>query len=452
MTTELTLESELHKLRIDKSHKASHQDRAVWPWALVALLLVGGAVAGWQFLGAKPAVAVETLRIRMPEGAVSDEQLIAHQATGYIIAAHKIELAAKVIGRVAWVGVEMGDKIEPGQALVRLEDDEYKARVAQETGQLEAAKAKLAELEAGSRPEEIARALANLDEARAQQEFAERNLKRLQELSTRSAVSRQELDDAETTAMARAAAVKSKQHEYDLIKAGPRKEQIDAQRAVVKQLEGALAMATIELNNTVIKSPIAGRVLERNVEVGEFVTTGFVGDRGAKGYVVSIADLNDLRVELDISQNNFSKVRADQDCWIATDAYPDAKFAGRVDLISPEANRQKATVLVRVKVLNPDERLKPDMNASVSFLHAAKQGTTTQPTQQARLSIPGSSVRAGAVLVVENGKAIARPVVVGASVGDKVEIRSGLIGGEDLILNPSADLKDGDPVQIRSSN
>lgn len=447
------MESELHKLRIDKSHKASHQDRAVWPWAIVALLLVGGAVAGWQFLGAKPAIAVDTIRVRMPEGAVSDDQLIAHQATGYIIAAHKIELASKVVGRVAWVGVEMGDKIEPGQVLVRLEDDEYKARVAQEQGQLDAAKAKLAELQAGSRAEEIARSLADLDQARAQLEFANRNLKRLQELAAQSAVSKQELDDAETTVMARTAAVASKQHDHDLMKAGPRKEQIAAQQAVVKQLEGSLAMASIELSNTVIKSPIAGRVLERNVEVGEFVTTGFVGDRGAKGYVVSIADLNDLRVELDISQNNFAKVHQDQDCWITTDAYPDAKFAGRVDLISPEANRQKATVQVRVKVLNPDERLKPDMNASVSFLHARKTDATSQPTsrptQQARLAIPASSVKAGAVFVVENGKAVARPINAGASVGDKIEIRSGLIGGEDLVLNPPADLKDGDPVQTK---
>src|SRR4029077_8531773 len=123
-----------------------------------------------------------------------------------------------------------------------------------------------------------------------------------------------------------------------------RTEAIDAQRATVRQLDGALAMATIDLGNTIIRSPLTATVLERNVEVGEFVTTGFVGDRGAKGYVVSIADLNDLRVELDVSQNDFAKITPKQPCWIVTDAYPDRKYQGVVDLISPEANRQKATV------------------------------------------------------------------------------------------------------------
>src|SRR5947208_15842536 len=152
----------------------------------------------------------------------------------------------------------------------------------------------------------------------------------------------------------RQAQVETLRQQYELTKAGPRSEQIDAQRATVRQIEGSLALAQIDLDNTVIRSPLAATVLQRNVEMGEFVTTGFVGDRGAKGYVVSIADLNDLRVELDVSQDNFAKVVPNGPCWIVTDAYPDRKYQGVVFLISPEANRQKATVQVRVKVLNPD--------------------------------------------------------------------------------------------------
>ncbi len=144
-----------------------------------------------------------------------------------------------------------------------------------------------------------------------------------------------------------------------LLKAGTRKEQIAAQAATVQQLQGSLNNATLDLTNTIIRAPIAGTVLERNVEVGEFVTNGFVGDRGAKGYVVSLADLNDLLVELDISQNNFSQVIPNGPCSIVTDAYPDRKYEGLVELISPVANRQKATVLVRVKVLNPDDACVP---------------------------------------------------------------------------------------------
>jgi HlyD family secretion protein len=172
----------------------------------------------------------------------------------------------------------------------------------------------------------------------------------------------------------------------------------------------------------VIHSPIAATVLQRNVEIGEFVTTGFVGDRGAKGYVLSIADLNDLRVELDISQNDIAKVSAHQPCWIVADAYPDKKYQGVVDLISPEANLQKATVLVRVKVLNPDELLKPDMNATVSFLSpealAVSNAAATMPAaDRPAIRVPASSVRDGAVFVVEDGKAVKRSVSVAATNG-----------------------------------
>ncbi len=450
------MENELQKLRIDKSRKARsgrNDGGARWPWVLLVLLLIGGGVAGWQYY-ASQGVEVEAMRVRLPEGAVRDDQLVSLTAVGYVIAAHKIELASKVVGRVAWVGVEMGDRIEKGQPLVRLEDDEYKARLAPEQGQLDAARAQLAELEAGSRAEEIAMALAELNVARAELDTATRSLRRLTEMTGMQAVSRQELDDAETLLAARTAAVEVKQQKLDLAKAGTRKEQIDAQRAIITQLEGGVALAMVELTNTVIRSPIQGRVLERNVEVGEFVTTGFVGDRGAKGYVVSIADLNDLRVDLDISQKDFARIRDDLPCWITTDAYPDVRFNGKVHLISPEANRQKATVQVRVKVLDPDERLKPDMNATVSFLNpSANAGATTKPAgERPVLRIPASSVRNGAVLVVEDGRAIERVVSTGTTVDGKIEIRSGLIGGELLVLSPPAILKDGDPVRLNANS
>jgi multidrug resistance efflux pump len=249
------------------------------------------------------------MRVRPLEGPTSSQaDNVLLNATGYVMAAHKIELASKVVGRVAWVGVEMGDKITKGQILVRLEDDEYKARVAQQQGQLDATKAVLAELEAGSRPQEIAAAAARLDQAKAELANAEVSLKRLKELETTGSISRQQLDDAEAAVRSKAAAVETQKQQFELSKIGPRKEQIDAQRATVRQWEGMLALTKLDLDYTVIKAPIDATVLERNVEVGEFVTTGFVGERGAKGYVLSIADLNDLRVELDVSQNDFAKV------------------------------------------------------------------------------------------------------------------------------------------------
>jgi HlyD family secretion protein len=453
------VESDLQKLRIDKAHKARRDERSSWPWAVVFLLVLAAGVGAWQWRASAAAPVVQTLRVRAPEPgtttAAADAVLL--NATGYVMAAHKIELASKSIGRVAWVGVEMGDKVKKGTVLVRLEDDEYKARVAQQQGQVDNAKAQLAELEAGSRPEDIAAAKARVDQAQAELTNAEISLERLKGLESTKAVSRQQIDDADALVRSKRAALETVRQQYELAKAGPRKETIDAQRATVRQLEGSLRLATIDLENTVIKSPIDATILARNVEVGEFVTTGFVGDRGAKGFVVSIADLSDLRVELDISQNDFAKVSAKQRCWIVTDAYPDRKYDGVVDLISPEANRQKATIQVRVKVLNPDDLLKPDMNATVSFL-APKKAATTQtaagPAERPPIRIPATAVRDNAVFVVESGKAVRRPVTATNIIGNpnEVEVRQGLIGGEDLIPNPPDTLQDGANVKVTGTN
>ncbi|MDB5288912.1 MAG: efflux transporter, family, subunit [Phycisphaerales bacterium] len=448
------MEAELKKLQIDKSHKARRDERSAWPWVLLVFLVLVAGGGAWQWRNASAAPAVQTIRVRVPEGAAADAQRVVFNATGYVMAAHKIELASKVIGRVAWVGVEMGDKITKGQVLVRLEDDEYKARVAQQQGLLDNAKAMLAELEAGSRPQEIATAKAKLDQAMAELHNAEINLKRLKSLENTSGVSAQQVDDADGLVRSRSAMAESQRQQYELVKAGPRKEQIDAQRATVRQLEGGLSNYMIDLSNTVISSPITGTVLQRNVEMGEFVTNGFVGDRGAKGYVLSIADLTDLRVELDVSQNDFAKVSARQPSWIVTDAYPDKKYEGVVDLISPEANRQKATVQVRVKVLSPDDLLKPDMNATVSFLSPAKSAAGARlSAERPPIRVPATAVRNDSVFVVENGRAVKRPVTTAKTASAaELEIRKGLIGGEDLIVNPPDSLEDGAKVKATEAD
>ena len=442
------METELHKLRIDKSQKAKRDQRPLWPWFLLVLLAAAGGVGAWQLRIASAAQPVETIRVRPVEGQPAHvDDAVALDATGYVMAAHKIEVASRVPGRISWVGVEMGDKVQKGQELVKLEDDEYRARVAQQEGQVDNAKAMLAELEAGSRPQEIAVAVAKLAQAQADLTNDELSLKRLKALEASKAVSQQQIDDADALVRSQTALVEAQRQQYELVKAGPRKEQIDAQRATVRQLQGALSMTKIDLGDTIIRSPVTATVLDRNVEVGEFVTNGFVGDKGAKGYVVSIADLNDLRVELDVDQNNFAKVIAKQKCWITTDAYPDKRYAGIVDLISPEANRQKVTVLVRVKVLNPDDLLKPDMNAKVSFLATPQMAATRASADRMAIRVPATAVRDGAVFVVENGKALRRAVAVVKGNGRDVEVTQGLIGGEDLIVSPPQALQDGTKVK-----
>jgi HlyD family secretion protein len=448
------MHAELQQLRIEVEHKSSKATRSRWPMIVIGVVLLLLLIVAWQVhaAGARPLVHVS--RIVIPPGAVTDADLVMLNATGYVTAAHKIELAGKVLGRVAWVGAEMGDHITKGEVLVRLEDDEYRAQVEEQQGLLDNARAKLAELIAGSRPEEILTAQAAVDKSQAELDVATINYRRLADLASSHSVSQQQIDDAASLMNSRKAVLDSDKQQLALAKLGPRKEEIDAQRATVRQLEGSLALQQVSLDNTVIRSPITGTVLERNVETGEFVTNGFVGDRGAKGYVMSIADLNDLRVDLDVSQNDFSKVSLHQPCWIVTDAYPDRQYQGDVDLISPEANRQKATVEVRVKIFNPDELLKPDMNATVSFLNPSKlqlsRAAASRPAaDRPALRIAAGAVREGAVFVLDDGKATRREVGVGSTNSQgQIEITRGLSGGEMLIIDPPAGLADGDEVRV----
>jgi HlyD family secretion protein len=218
----------------------------------------------------------------------------------------------------------------------------------------------------------------------------------------------------------------------------------------LEQAEGTLAYAQTQYQNTVIRAPIAGTILERNVEPGELVTTGFVSDNGARGYVVSLADLHQLQVQLDISQNDFSRLTPDQRGVVTTDAYPDRRYEGVIEEISPVANRQKATVEVKVKILNPDRFLRPDMNASVAFTANAEQRGMSQAVPA--VSVPKSAIRDHGVFVFAAGKAAYRKVQAYASTRDAVRVSEGLHEGEQVIVNPPTDLKDGQKVTPKRSD
>ena len=445
------MEPELKSLRIDRSQKRRAEPS---PWAtrwiiagISLFILLGAGRFAWTRLNA--ATEVDTVRVRpVSTSASGSSDPVILNATGYIIAAHTIEVASKVVGKVLWIGVDKGDHVKQGQVLVRLEDDEYRAQLLQAKGQLENLKARLAELENGSRPEEIAKAKADLEQARADLADSEVTLKRTRDLTSQGVMAKQALDDAQSRYDQAVAKFNSLERTYQLVKIGPRHEEIDAARAQVEQAQGNLDYAQTQLDNTIIKAPVAGTILDRNVEKGEFVTTGFVGDKGAKGYVVSLADLNDLQVELDINQNDFAKLGPRQRGVITTDAYPDRKYQGVIQEISPEANRQKATVQVKVQVLHPDDFLRPEMNASVAFLGDQKAEQPGVP-QEALVLIPASAVHDNSVFVIVDSRAVKKQVTVAATTADGVEVRSGLIGGEDLIVNPPADLREGQKVRSK---
>jgi HlyD family secretion protein len=442
------METELKDLRIDRTSRRSRESKPVVQLIAIAVVLVAvavGALFAYQKLNAAVPVQVVQVQSPMNESAAGEQVILT--ATGYIVAAHKIEVASKVVGRVAWIGVEKGDRVKAGQVLVRLEDDEYRAQLRQYQGQLTNLQARLEELQNGSRPEEVAKARADTEQAKADLENAKVSFDRTKQLVREGVLAKQSLDDAQAKYDGDVAKVASLQRTLDLSVLGPRKEQIAQVKGQIEQARGALEYAQTQVDNTIIRAPVTGTILDRNVERGEFVTNGFVGDKGAKGYLVTMADLNDLQVELDISQNDFPKLGPRQKGVITTDAYPDRKYQGEIAQVSPEADRAKATVQVKVKVLNPDEYLRPDMNATVSFYNDVKAAPASEAKRV--VVIPQGAVQNGSVFVVVSGHARKRPVTTGGASDKGVLVESGLIGGEDLIIGPPATLKDGQKVEVK---
>jgi HlyD family secretion protein len=443
------LSNELNKLKIDKSKRAERREGVPkGTLAVIALLILIGGVFGWElYTRANEAVVVDTVRPRVES--TSDSAVLV--ATGYVIAHHKIQVGSKIAGRVAWIGVEKGDRVSANQIIVRLEDREYRAQHAQAFASYNTAQARLAELERGSRPEEVERANADVQRAEAQLRTDQASYERVQRLAREGVASSQSLDEAKGRYETSVANLASIMRSGQLVQQGPRQEQIDAARSEVARAKAATDYAATILEATEIRVPSSGTILERNVEQGEMVTTSFVGDRGAKSFVVTLADLDDIQVELDINQNDFNRITATQTCNVVTDAYPDRVYKCRVDEIAPEANRQKATVQVKVKFLEPDEFVRPEMNARVTFL-------ASEPPDQSQTGklyvLPKRAIvdrdATKAVYVVSNETVQVKPITVAKEVGNDVYVSAGISGAEAIIVGDQlAQLKAGDKVQMR---
>jgi HlyD family secretion protein len=445
--------NELESLRIDRSSRGSSEGEPP-AWAR-RYILIGVAVVAVLSLST---FAYRMLSASVPEVEVtrasaqsSDIGGTVLSATGYIVAHHTINVNSKVTGRLSWIGVEKGDKVKEGQVLVRLEDEEFRAAYKQAQGGYDNARAYLDELNHGSRTEEVQQAQHNLDEARATLINDKLTLDRTKELSSAGVVSRQAFDDATAKFDSDQQRVNSLEKAFQLMKIGPRQEEIARATGAVVQAQGQLDYAKSQLDATVIRAPVTGTILDRTAEKGELITAQFASAAagGPQGSVVSLADLNDLQVELDIAQADFARLGAKQKGIVTTDAYPDRKYNGEIAQISPEANRQKATVQVKVQVLNPDEYLRPEMNATVKFLADEPKDQTTQPTGA---FVPSTAMRAHdgkkVVFLAFDGKAHMREVHVLSQRTDGFLV-DGLVGGESVITKGPEDLKDGDKIKLK---
>jgi HlyD family secretion protein len=444
---------DLQNLRIDRSAKGG--EPATWArryivGGITVVVLLSVVALAYRLLS--PEVAeVQVVRAAAES---SDAGGIVLSATGYIVAHHKINVNTKVTGRVAWIGVEKGDKVKEGQVLVRLEDEEFRAQYEQAKGAADNARAYLQELQNGSRPEEVQQAQHNLDEARATLVNDKLTLDRTRELAAQGVVSKQNLDDATAKFDADQQRVNSLEKAFQLMKIGPRQEEIDRAKGALMQAEGQEAYAKSQLDATVIRAPVTGTILERTAEKGELITSGFASsaEGGPQGSVVALADLNDIQVELDIAQDDFAKLGPNQKGIVTVDAYPDRKYDGVIAQISPEANRQKATVQVKVQILNPDEYLRPEMNSTVKFLAGERKNPSSEPSG---VFVPTTAVRdhdgKKIVLIAFNGKALMREVQVVSQRSGGLLVK-GLVGGENVIVAGPQNLKDGDKIKIKEQS
>src|SRR3989454_1093298 len=446
------LSSELNKLKIDKSKRNEVRPRNKTALFIIALILLAGALFAFVTLrnpGAAP--VVQTIR---PRSEASSQSAVL-VATGYVVAHHKIQVGSKITGRVAWIGVEKGNRVRRDQVVVRLEDREYRAQFEQARSSYEAAQARLAELERGSRPEEIDRAKADVDRAQAQLRTDEAQYKRIEGLAKEGVAAAQLLDEAKGRYDSARANLAALTKTYELIRQGPRQEQIDNARSEAGRAKAAMDYAKTILDATEIRAPRDGTILERNVEQGEMVTTSFVGDRGAKSFVATLADLNDIQVELDINQNDFNRIRPNQSCTVLTDAFPDRVYNCRVDEIAPEANRQKGTVQVKVKFTEPDEYIRPEMNARVTFLEPEDKSSGVNAEEKLYV-VPKRALldreSGKAVFVVADGQVQVKPITIQKEVGSDAFISAGLVGTEAIIVGEQlSQLKAGDRVEVKQS-
>jgi RND family efflux transporter MFP subunit len=338
-------------------------------------------------------------------------------ANGYVVARTKASVSAKTAGRLAFLGVSEGSMVRRGEVIARLDNADFLAAESQAQANIAAAEASL--IEAGSEHDQTVRDARRARDIRAQNP----NL-----------LSPQELELAESRAS---------QAEARLNAAMARKRAADA----------GLRLAKANNDNTIIRAPFTGTVLRKDAEVGEVVAPS-VGGGLTRGAVVTMADLTTLEVEVDVNEAYISRVRNDRPARITLDAYPDTSFRGSVRQVVPTADRQRATVQVKVSIIDRDPRILPEMGAKVDFLEPdSARATASGASPRPLLRIPEAAVKtdagASVVWVVRDGRLVRRAVQTGPVSGGFLEVRSGLSGGEQLLVGGVATPTEGMRVKVQ---
>ncbi|HET6371559.1 MAG TPA: efflux RND transporter periplasmic adaptor subunit [Nitrospiria bacterium] len=376
-------------------------------WIIAGTLTILIAAGGYILLVPSPQ-RVETATVALVD---PSQPTVVLNASGYVVAQRQAAVASKGTGRLMELNVREGDRVKKGEIIARLESADMAAALSRARANLN-----------------VARSV--LDQARAEFQEATLNYDRKKSLYESALAPKADFDAAEAG--------------YRRAQAG-----IASAEAGIHAAEAAVKAAEVEVENTIIRAPFNGTVLTKNAEVGEVVAP-FGSSTLAKAAVVTMADMDSLEVEADVSESSLEKVRVGQRCEITLDAYPETRYDGIVQTIVPTADRAKATILTKVRFLKRDDRVLPEMSAKVSFLSEPPRGQA----MPSKIGVqPGAIILRGekkVAYLIHGNRVEEVSVETGDPVGSLVEVKRGLKPGDRVVINPPEGLKEGSRVENES--
>ena len=398
---------DLSKLRIDKSSAvigpAVGRKKILYIAAAASVIILAGILFLSGVLSPSVAVQVATVSQIYPS-----QTFTLLNASGYVVAQRKAALASKITGRIIELNVEEGSRVKKGDIIARLESDDVKSARDQAAANLNAVR-------------------SNLDSAKATLQDSSLAFSRNRQLVKKGYIAQADYDSSEAR--------------YKSAKAT-----VEAAESSVKASAAGLQSANVAIEYTVLRSPFDAVVLTKNADIGDIVTP-IGATANVQSAVVTVADMDSLIVEVDVSESNIGSVKFGQPCEIQLDALPDRRFRGQVHMILPTADRAKATVMVKVRFIDKDNRILPEMSAKVAFLShevaAEEMKSFTAVNQTSLISKNGAKK----VFVVAGDKVKETAVTTGKQMGDMVEITSGTKAGDKVVLRPSDKLHDGSKIK-----
>jgi RND family efflux transporter MFP subunit len=399
----------LDGLRIDRAPETeSGSGRKIWIAAIVLLLLLASGVFAWLRL--PRAVEVRTATVRERPGTAAGTVL---NASGYVTAGRQATVSSKITGKVVEVLVEEGMAIREGQVLARLDDVNARQQLA------------LAEAQLASQRRSLTETQVRLREA-------ELNRQRMRRLRDQGVGTQADLDAAEA--------------EVDSLKA-----RLDLGRQEVEVAARQVALRRQDLEDTVIRAPFSGVAVSKDAQPGEMISPVSAGGGFTRTGICTLVDMSSLEIEVDVNEAYIQRVRPGQEAEATLDAYPDWQIPSRVIMPVPTADRQKATVRVRLAFEQLDPRILPDMGVKVAFL-SEPRSEEAAASRRAALVVPRKAVRQDGgrdvVFVVKGEHVERRAVGIGPAPGEEAVVLSGLSSGEQVVVEGPEDLADGARVAV----